>query len=316
MNTDQLHYLITLSQNTSINAASLKLHITPQALSTAIKKLEEELGFSLLNRSFKGISLTDDGEWLVKEASDFLNKIENKKQQYQIISSGTHSGLLETAVNYSGISDNILGQLICDLNQQEPELKIVLQETSKENIVDAVLNNRNEIGFIFQTKLNGAYVDTLEDSLMFESLFSGDLILYVAESSELAKFNSITVKKAAQYPLCSYTPQPNSDEPLHHFITDSFHLPVQYECETNFSIYKEKIRRGVANSFSTLFSVEKFPNNYMEGIKIVHIRDDIKIHFGYIKKKDTVLSENALFFIQKLKELIVELKNEKSLSFL
>ena len=82
MNMDQLYYLIELSQNTSINAASLKLHITPQALSTAIKKLEEELGFSLLNRSFKGISLTDDGEWLVKEASHFLNKIESRKQLY------------------------------------------------------------------------------------------------------------------------------------------------------------------------------------------------------------------------------------------
>lgn len=79
MNSDQLYYLIEISKSPSLNMASQKLHITPQALSTAIKKLEDELGFELLNRSFKGISLTGNGEWLVQEASLFLNKIEEKR---------------------------------------------------------------------------------------------------------------------------------------------------------------------------------------------------------------------------------------------
>ncbi len=310
MNMDQLYYLIELSQNTSINAASLKLHITPQALSTAIKKLEEELGFSLLNRSFKGISLTDDGEWLVKEASHFLNKIESRKQLYLAKSSPAHSGLLEIDINYAGISNNIFAPLICDLNQQEPELKIILQEKSKETILDSVKNGTSEIGFVFRTQLNGVYVDNLDEDLLFESLFTGDLILNVAESSDLAKFNSITVKKAAQYPLCGYNSQPNAFDSLTYFITEVFNLSFQYECETNFSIYKEKLSRGIANSFSIFFSIEKFPINYVEGTKAIHIRDDIKIYSGFVKKKDTVLSENALFFVQSLKNLIAKLNKE------
>lgn len=311
MNTDQLHYLIALSQNTSINAASLKLHITPQALSTAIKKLEEELGFSLLNRSFKGISLTDDGEWLVKESSEFLNKIEDRKQRYQTEPKDAYFGLLEIDINYSGIGDNVLAQLICTLSEEEPNLKIILREKSKEQILTDVLTNTSEIGFIFQTKLNGVYVDELDDDLLFESLVTGDLVLSTTESSELAKFNSITIKKAAQYPLCSYHPYPDSYESLQHFITDCFNLPVQYERETNFSIYKEKIQRGMANAFSTLFNIEKFPNNYVEGTKIIHIRDDIRIYFGFVKKKDTVLSENTRFFLEELKSLAQKLKNKK-----
>lgn len=259
MNTDQLHYLIELSKNTSINAASLKLHITPQALSTAIKKLEEDLGFSLLNRSFKGVSLTDDGTWLVTEASNFLNKIEDRKQLYQVEAKNTHSGLLAININYVGIGDSILAHLICTLNKEEPNLKILLHEKSKEAVLDDILNDTTEFGFIFQTKLNGAYVDKMEDEVQFEPLFTGDLVLLTAESSELAKFNSITVKKAAQYPLCSYHPHPETRESLHQFIVNSFNLQVRYEYESNFSIFKEKLRRGTANAFSTLLVLNSFP---------------------------------------------------------
>lgn len=41
--------------------------------------------------------------------------------------------------------------------------------------------------------------------------------------------------------------------------------------------------------------------------KLYIIRDDIKIYSGFVKKKDTVLSENALFFVQSLKNLIAKL---------
>ena len=42
--------------------------MTPQALSIALKKLEDELGIPLLKRSYKGAVLTPDGIWLVELA--------------------------------------------------------------------------------------------------------------------------------------------------------------------------------------------------------------------------------------------------------
>lgn len=72
MTTEQLQYLLEISRNPSLNSAGQKLHITPQALSISIKKLENELGFPLLERSYKGISLNNDGLWLAGEAEKFL----------------------------------------------------------------------------------------------------------------------------------------------------------------------------------------------------------------------------------------------------
>lgn len=308
MNSDQLRYLIEISKNPSLSIASQKLHITPQALSTAIKKLEEELGFELLNRSFKGISLTTNGEWLVKEASAFLNKVEERKEQYLYEKSQVHKGSLNIAINHSGINDSVVGQLMAMLYEEEPELNITLKELPKEYIFDAVKNQEIEFGFVFRTKVNGSYIDELDPEFNFDALFCGNLVVSTAEHTELAKFNSVTLKKVTQYPLCAYLPQGDFKDYLYYLLADVLKLPVQYNMETSFSVYKQKVKRGVANALSVHFPTETLPNNYIDGTKILQLRDDIKIYFGFIRKRDIPLSNNGAFFLQELRGLIHDLK--------
>ena len=118
MNTNQLEYLIEISKHKSMSAASEKLHMSPQALSMSIKKLEEELGFPLLIRSFKGITLTSDGEWLVHEAESFLSKISERQQlHHKGLATPHHVGNLEIFINYSGINNNIIGLSLIHISE-------------------------------------------------------------------------------------------------------------------------------------------------------------------------------------------------------
>ena len=73
-------------------------------------------------------------------------------------------------------------------------------------------------------------------------------------------------------------------------------------------MYKEKVRSGIANALSVHFPTEEHPNNYINGTKIIQLRDDIKIYFGFIRKKDVPLSNNGAFFLQELRGLIHNLK--------
>lgn len=311
MNTNQLEYLIEISKNVSMSAASEKLHMTPQALNTSIKKLEDELGFPLLNRSFKGTSLTADGEQLVDEAIYFLSKIEERIHYHQLNNSSPHTGELDVYINYSGINNNILGQLICSLLLEEPELTINLHETSKETVIEKVNTSEVSFGFIFKTEFNNAVTDDLPDNIIYEPLFEGKLVLLTAPNSECGKFNSITLKKAAQYPTTSYNPHPEPQALIDHFFTDILHLKVDFSPETNYSVYREKILRGIANSFNVQFNFDPYPTNYSEGLKILQIREDIKIYFGYIYKKGINWSENEKFFMERLNNLIQTLSIKK-----
>lgn len=80
LNSDHLYYLVQVAKYGSITAASEKMHITQPTVSLAIKKLEEQLGLQLLNRSFKGVLLTEEGEQVVRYAQAalaYFDKIEN-----------------------------------------------------------------------------------------------------------------------------------------------------------------------------------------------------------------------------------------------
>lgn len=54
MRTEQLEYLLETAQSSSISKAGEKLHITQQSLNAALKRLEVELGATLLERNYAG----------------------------------------------------------------------------------------------------------------------------------------------------------------------------------------------------------------------------------------------------------------------
>lgn len=68
MKLHQIKALVAINQCGSIIEASQILHITQPALSRAIKELEHELGLTLLQRSYKGMSLTDEGRRVIRHA--------------------------------------------------------------------------------------------------------------------------------------------------------------------------------------------------------------------------------------------------------
>ena len=160
MDTEQLRYFIEVSKNTSIAAASEKLFMTSQAVSISIKKLEDELGFPLLNRSYKGISLTDEGLWLVTLAENFLSEIEQKKNQYSIpgmsctTDSPSREGLLNIVTNVLGAGNSVLAQLVCILYKKHPKLQITITETLQREMSWQKSSDRKErIWFYLSNKI-------------------------------------------------------------------------------------------------------------------------------------------------------------------
>lgn len=68
MDIRHLRYFIAISEESSLSAASLRLGVAQPSLSQHVIRLEEELGVPLLQRSSRGIVLTEDGERLVRHA--------------------------------------------------------------------------------------------------------------------------------------------------------------------------------------------------------------------------------------------------------
>ena len=74
MRTEQLKYLVDVAETRSMNKSAERLFVSPQAVSKAIKQLENELDAELLVRTSTGVMLTHIGEEVVAHAQRILQE--------------------------------------------------------------------------------------------------------------------------------------------------------------------------------------------------------------------------------------------------
>lgn len=83
MNFRRLEYFLTIAQTGNLRQASEILHLTPPALSKAMKLLEEELGSKLWIADGRRIILTDSGKVLLKRAPGLIHEFKSLKENLE-----------------------------------------------------------------------------------------------------------------------------------------------------------------------------------------------------------------------------------------
>jgi len=67
-----LRYFVAVAEMENVSRAALKLHVSQPALSKQISDLEDQIGFSLLERTAKSVRLTEAGRAFLEEARAIL----------------------------------------------------------------------------------------------------------------------------------------------------------------------------------------------------------------------------------------------------
>ena len=102
MDIRQLLYFTTIAEEGSISAAAKKLHLSQPPLSYQMKLLEEELHLPLIERSARGIALTEAGRVLYKRAQGILELSELTRKEMLAMASGftgtLHIGTVSSAI--------------------------------------------------------------------------------------------------------------------------------------------------------------------------------------------------------------------------
>lgn len=77
MNLDHLRSFYSTAKYKSISKAAKELHLTQPGLSMQIQSIENEIGVSLLKRSYKGVELTEEGQLVFECAKKMLSLEDN-----------------------------------------------------------------------------------------------------------------------------------------------------------------------------------------------------------------------------------------------
>ncbi|MCI8484636.1 MAG: LysR family transcriptional regulator [Lachnospiraceae bacterium] len=133
-----MQYFIKLTECSSISQAARELYISQQALSKAIKKLEEEFETLLFLRTTQGIQLTEDGKYLKNKFKHICHNFEEAaRESYNYFN--IHRGNLNFCVA-PGFFRSIPIRYLMEFEKQFPGLtleQIEVADKDCENYVKA-----------------------------------------------------------------------------------------------------------------------------------------------------------------------------------
>jgi len=303
MRIEQLLFLVEVAETGSITLAAENNYISQQSLSEAIRKLEQEFGIVLLERSHQGVQPTKVGKEFLKGAKEILEKVENLEKKFKnnkSIRISTLRGNLSIIVSIQFLNNSLLQSILNAFIKEHPNVNITIDEKDYRSTIQSVAAKKADIGILVahEKLLNDDGPNSyLIKEVYFEKLHDGKLVMCVGKTSPLAKRKYISMKEALKYPLIVYQPEEISVNPWYVQTLTQFGEAKKLILTSSADVYKETIINGLAIGYSTTMYLKGNPH-FREEIIPITISDNIIMSCGWIRPKNRDLSEAAKEFIR------------------
>ena len=130
MDWDKLKIFYAVAESGSFTKATLNLNLSQSAISRQIQSLEHELKVQLFERHARGLSLTENGEYLFKTAHEVISKLKEVESAF-VDKKNKPSGKL-TVTTVVSFGTTWLTPRIQEFMQLNPEIEVELIFDDKE----------------------------------------------------------------------------------------------------------------------------------------------------------------------------------------
>lgn len=141
-----LKYFVAVAEWLHFGRAARMLHVSQPPLSLAIRKLEEELGVRLFERTSRSVALTDAGRELLTEARIILSRAEHAAGRMAALASGG-GGKLVIAYNEPALN-TMLPEALFRFRRHYPGVDLELREMEPEDQLSALRAGSIDVGFL------------------------------------------------------------------------------------------------------------------------------------------------------------------------
>lgn len=146
MDMQALRYFKIVAEMGNMSRAAQELHVSQPTLTVTIKKLEEELGVSLFERSKKGVVLTAAGLDALRHAETLLQNWEDLKKS-TLANENEVKGLLQLGIHPS-VARYTLPKFLPQLLKKHADLRLQLHHDLSRNILSMIVEHRCDVGFV------------------------------------------------------------------------------------------------------------------------------------------------------------------------
>jgi DNA-binding transcriptional LysR family regulator len=222
MDLSQLEVFLTVARERRFSRAAQKLYRTQSAISQSIRKLEEEVGEPLFDRSSRDGLLTDAGRVLQEYAERLLN-LRADAQEALVEVRELHKGKLVISANE--FTALYLLPVLAEFRRLHPMVKITVNRSLGSRIPDDVLRHNSELGVLTY--------DPQDSQLRSTVVFLDELIFVVPPNHPLAGQPQVSIRQlGAESFVAHNVPSPYRDKVLQAFKRHKTPLHMDVELPT------------------------------------------------------------------------------------
>jgi len=144
----ELRYFLAVAEELNFTRAAERLHLAQQALSAAIRRLEEQIGVQLFTRSTRHVALTAAGEALVVSARHVLESAAEAVDEVARVGDG-RSGRLIIGFSTAAGAVPKSRELIRRFSQRAPDVDLRLVEHDFSDPMAGLTAGTTQVAIVF-----------------------------------------------------------------------------------------------------------------------------------------------------------------------
>lgn len=203
MNTQHLKYAVEVERTCSITQAAENLYMGQPSLSKAIKELEDSLGYTIFERTSKGVTPSQKGIEFLSYARNILLQIE--KMESLSDSANTNSQNFNISIPRGSYIADAITRFVAELDESKG-IYLNVHETNSIQVINNIIDGPFNLGIIrYQTEYENYFIDYLtEKQLQYEPLWEFEHLALMSVNHPLADREKIDYKELKEYTEISH----------------------------------------------------------------------------------------------------------------
>jgi DNA-binding transcriptional LysR family regulator len=198
MDLRQLRYLVALADERHFTRAAEREHIAQPALSQQIRRLEDEVGLPLVDRTTRKVAITQAGQLLVGRARRILAEVEAASAELQQLRGIEGGRVVVGTMHTMGPVDVSL--ILAIFHQRHPAVELTVREQSSEELAEMLREDELDLAFLSVTERVESH------GLGLHQLVSEELVVLLPRAHPLAKRRRVRMAELEHEEFISYRP--------------------------------------------------------------------------------------------------------------
>ena len=248
MELQQLKYFKTVAENGKISDAANTLYISPPALSTAIQRLEKDVGCQLFDRTKNRISLNQQGLLFLKHVNRIFDELDLAKKEIS-----ESLSVQSSTISLVGINALIWSGLIVDFSAANPDISVSFTMIPISALPKQNLTHQHTFLLATDSDIPDSIQETLDSVLLFEN----SPMVMISPDHPLANEKSITVSQLKNENIIMTTPDHTMYREIEKLLA-AHNIPIPANAMGSNEMRQQLVEKNLGISF-----VSKYGSSFM-----------------------------------------------------